>query len=477
MWFVLWDVMREVVVSDFDVIVIGAGAAGLSAGALLAKEGQRVLVLERSPFLGGRGMATNDEGYELNLGAHLLEDSGSGITRIFEHVGKRLGHGPSNTEMPVWDHEKEAWGSIRDRYGADKDELKKVIRALVDTPYEELEQWDDQPMRAWLRQHTSHQGIVDLFEFITVMECMTEDWWDHSASDNLINRKMHYEEKQTAAYSFWPEGGWDQLFTDLRDAVVEHGGEVRLGTSVSRVLIEDGSVKGVALPRADAVLPNEIFHEEVVTADAVISTLPVWHVLNVVPPSQLPGWYVDQIDFLAQDKLRIAWAGLYIATEESVSVLDRQEIATWLHAPTSRTSGFFFEQTALDPSCAPEGQHLYVTGAMLHGFERQRDMTFVKRKFDEFEHDLEVMWPGLKDHVFKRRTLVFDPSFGVLQKPGLVGSFRPHWKAPNVEGLYFASETFKSRGIGVDRAARAALTCVEDYLDRRLWPLEESYRY
>ena len=72
--------------SDYDVIIIGAGAAGLSAGALLAKEGQKVLVLERSPYLGGRGMATNDEGYELNLGAHLMEDSGSGLTRIFEHV-------------------------------------------------------------------------------------------------------------------------------------------------------------------------------------------------------------------------------------------------------------------------------------------------------------------------------------------------------------------------------------------------------
>ena len=60
------------------------------------------------------------------------------------------------------------------------------------------------------------------------------------------------------------------------------------------------------------------------------------------------------------------------------------------------------------------------------------------------------------------------PAFGVICKPYLVGKYRPDWKAPNVSGLYFASETFKSRGIGVDRAARAALTCVEHYLGRRL---------
>ena len=56
----------------------------------------------------------------------------------------------------------------------------------------------------------------------------------------------------------------------------------------------------------------------------------------------------------------------------------------------------------------------------------------------------------------------------MIQKPGLVGMYRPHWRAPNVEGLWFASETFRSRGIGVDRAARAGLTVVEDYLGKRL---------
>ncbi len=460
-------------------IVIGTGAAGLASAALLAKEGKSVLALDRSHYLGGRGMATDDEGYKLNLGAHLLEDPGSGLTKIFKHLGMTLGHGPSNTNMPVWDHVSETWGSIRDRYAGDgdKDDLKAVIQALLDTPYEELDRLDDLPMRTWLKRHTSNQGVIDLFEFITVMECMTEDWWDHSASDNLFNRKMHYEEQRTAAYSFWPEGGWDKLFCDLRDAVVDNGGVVELGRPVSRVLIESGSVCGVALPRVGASLQNEIFHDEIVSAPVVISTLPVWNVLDVISERHLPDWYVAQIRNLAQDRWRVSYAHLSIATAEPIPVLDRQEIATWLHAPISRTSGFMFEQTALDPSVAPDGRYLYVMGSMLHKHNRGRDTEFIKEKFDEFEREVEIMWPGLKDNVFKRRTYVFEPSFGVIQKPGLVGKFRPNWKAPNVEGLYFASETFQSRGIGIDRAARSGLSCVEDILGRRLWPLEEGWRY
>ena len=85
-----------------DVVVIGAGAAGLSAAALLAKEGRKVIVVDREKHLGGRAMAVPFEGYRLNLGGHLLEDSGSGITKIIEYLGGELEHGPTSQGMPVW---------------------------------------------------------------------------------------------------------------------------------------------------------------------------------------------------------------------------------------------------------------------------------------------------------------------------------------------------------------------------------------
>lgn len=108
---------------------------------------------------------------------------------------------------------------------------------------------------------------------------------------------------------------------------------------------------------------------------------------------------------------------------------------------------------------------------------RARDSVYVDDMFEKFEAELKIMYPGLNESFWRRRHLVFDPSYSVIQKPGLVGKYRPHWRAPNVEGLYFASETFRSRGIGVDRAARAGLTVVEDYLGRRLAGFEETWRY
>ncbi len=453
-----------------DVVTIGAGAAGLTAAALLALEGQRVTVLEQSPHLGGRAMAVVDEGF------NLLEDPGSGITKIFDIVGKELIHGQVSRQMPVWDHEKETWGSVKDRYAGKKGQLKKVIDALLKTPFEELDRWDDRCLREWLAQHTDDAGVIDLFEFLAVLEGLTTEWWDHSASDNLYARKMHYSERNMAGYSFWPGQGWDGMFRDLADAAAQRGASVRLGTPVERVVIEDGAVRGVMVARQPRMVPNEIFEEELVEADCVICTLPVWSVLRVVSEEALPDWYAGQIRHLAQDQFRAAWLGLYLATEDPIAIIDRKELCTWLHSPELGSSGFLFEMTAMDPATAPPGVHLYVMGGCFNG-RHGRDRTWLLDGFERFERDMVAMFPGFADAVWRRRHLVFDPGFGIAHKPGLVGTFRPHWRAPNIEGLYFASETFRSRGIGVDRAARAGLTVVEEHLGRRITGLDDSWRY
>jgi phytoene dehydrogenase-like protein len=461
--------------SRHDVVIIGAGAAGLSAGALLAKEGKSVLIVEASPWLGGRGVAVPDEGFKINLGGHLVEDSGSGITKVFEHVGKELIHGASSSDMVIWDHEKSRWGSIREQYSADKSELKKVIQIVVETPYEDFDEWDDRTLREWMLQYTKHEGVIALWEFITVLEAITENWWDHSASDNLYMRKMHYSEKGIGGYSFWPGQGWDGMFNDLRDAVVENGGEIRLDTRASRVVIENGRVLGLAVEEPH-VIPNEIFEEELLETDCVISTLPVWNVLRVVPEDDLPDWYTAQIKHLARIEFRATWLGVYFATKEPIHALDPRELATWLHTPNLPHAGFFFNMTAMDPSVAPDGSYLYVGGLDIPG-AKVRDVKWMLRTQEQFEKDLAIMYPGLGHAYWRRRHLVHEPGLGVIQKPNLVGKFRPHWRAPNVDGLYFASDTFRSRGIGVDRAARAGVTVAEDILGRRLATFGDGWRY
>jgi len=60
-------------VGDVEAIVIGAGCGGLSAGALLASQGRRVLVLEQSDAVGGCASSFQREGYTFDVGASVFE--------------------------------------------------------------------------------------------------------------------------------------------------------------------------------------------------------------------------------------------------------------------------------------------------------------------------------------------------------------------------------------------------------------------
>lgn len=59
---------RDAVPADLDVIVIGSGLGGLTAAALLAKLGKRVLVLEQMDQAGGLCRSFNEKGFDFDMG-------------------------------------------------------------------------------------------------------------------------------------------------------------------------------------------------------------------------------------------------------------------------------------------------------------------------------------------------------------------------------------------------------------------------
>ena len=74
-----------------DIIVIGAGFAGLSAAVRLAAAGRRVLVLEARGRLGGRATAFDDRetGYRVDNGQHVLAGCYHETFRFLDAIGAR----------------------------------------------------------------------------------------------------------------------------------------------------------------------------------------------------------------------------------------------------------------------------------------------------------------------------------------------------------------------------------------------------
>lgn len=60
-------------VTDVDVVVIGTGCGGLSAAALLASRGRRVLVLDQNDAVGGCASSFERDGYTFDVAASIFE--------------------------------------------------------------------------------------------------------------------------------------------------------------------------------------------------------------------------------------------------------------------------------------------------------------------------------------------------------------------------------------------------------------------
>ena len=86
-----------------DIVVIGAGIAGLTAAALLAREGRAVLVAERHNVAGGCASFYQRNGYRFDVGATLVSGFGSrGVhQRLFERFDTNVPATPVEPSMIV----------------------------------------------------------------------------------------------------------------------------------------------------------------------------------------------------------------------------------------------------------------------------------------------------------------------------------------------------------------------------------------
>jgi len=75
--------------TQYDAIVIGSGIGSLTTAALLTKEGQKVLVLERHYTAGGFTHVFKRKGYEWDVGIHYIGDVQrpmSPIKKLFDYI-------------------------------------------------------------------------------------------------------------------------------------------------------------------------------------------------------------------------------------------------------------------------------------------------------------------------------------------------------------------------------------------------------
>ena len=386
--------------SEFDIVVAGAGHNSLVCAAYLARAGLRVLVLERAQRIGGdtsteevtipgfrhdlcasahtvfqaSPIVRNDE---LALGAHGLRylfPEPAAVMPFRDGRSITMFRDPAATVREIarfsasdarayeqlladWDAIKTAHG--RSRYSAAGSPSEAIAALEATTPGLEAVRWRYSSALDTVRERFADEHVRSFFLWLSLMTMAQVD-----QPGTGLNALSLPAGRQAFSWTT-AEGGSVALPDALARIIVEHGGEVRTGNEVTRVLMENGRATGVTT--ADGV--------EHRARRAVVSTIHVMQLPEVVGRDRLgeefvrglARWRAGITMFVTHYALDAApryrteqgsdaavGAGICETTDDLVDALAsfrRGEIKT------DRAPLLAINSSAVDPSRAPTGKH------------------------------------------------------------------------------------------------------------------------
>lgn len=222
----------------YDVVVIGAGLAGLTAGLRLQQDGLKVLILERREVAGGLCGTQVLDGYEFVIACN---DFGLGLQRELSALGVSVGFKKVRTRFCL---ERETYevpltlGKLLSllRHAGDVVRLFRALKnPVVSERYEFLEPLVDGCVRS-----------PDFGDFVNSLAYA----FSRSPADLRIEElKVSFSKEYAYGYeqSIIPEGGPGVLIQKMVERFEALGGELMLRTACTGVAPQ-GALKAVSTP-------------------------------------------------------------------------------------------------------------------------------------------------------------------------------------------------------------------------------------
>ncbi len=264
--------------TDYDAIIIGSGAGGLTAAVALARAGKKVLVLEQHDRPGGWTHSFTLNGYRFSPGVHYIGDlqDGGGLRRIYD--GLDVSQDLTFVELNPDGYDHIVVGDKQVDFPKGKENLIERLKSQfpheaqgIDGYFNDLTNMIEglrrignlsNPLQAakgagnilkWMRA-TGADLINAHISDPVLRGVLAGQSGDHGMPPSQVSAFMHAG--ITHHYfngGYYPLGGAFTIPRAFVRALKKAGGEIRLKSRVKRILLEGRKVIGVELESGEEI--------------------------------------------------------------------------------------------------------------------------------------------------------------------------------------------------------------------------------
>ncbi|MDG2194999.1 MAG: NAD(P)/FAD-dependent oxidoreductase [Polaribacter sp.] len=340
---------KPTLAENYTTIIIGSGMGSLATAAILAKEGQKVLVLERHYTAGGFTHVFKRKGYEWDVGIHYIGDvqtPNSVIKKTFDYITdaqlKWADMGKVYDKIIIGEKSYDFVKGTRnfkttliEYFPEEKEAIEAYINLVFSATKASRNFYMEKALSPILSKilgnkmrkpfyQFSNKTTYEILKSIThneeLIKVITAQYGDYGLPPKKSSFIMH---AAVARHYFnggsFPVGGSSQIAKTTDEVIAKSGGTILINAEVDEVIIENNKATGVRM------VDGKIF-----SAKNIISGAGIMTTYNKLLPSQTVKKHKLK-EQLQKVRRSVAHACLYIGLKGSPDKLNLPKTNYWVY--------------------------------------------------------------------------------------------------------------------------------------------------
>ena len=279
---------KPVLAENYDTIIIGSGIGSLTTAAILAKEGQKVLVLERHYTAGGFTHVFKRKGYEWDVGIHYIGEvqrPNSVIKRLFDYISndelKWADMGDVYDKIVIGDKSfdlvkgvENYKNKLKSYFPNDIEAIDKYVDIIFKSSKTAQKFYTDKALPPLVSKligktmrepyykysdRTTYDVVSSLTDNEELIKVLTAQYGDYGLTPKKSSFAMHTSVvKHYFGGGSFPIGGSSQIANTIDPVIEAAGGTILISAEVQEIEVKKNKATGVIMADGKIIKANSI---------------------------------------------------------------------------------------------------------------------------------------------------------------------------------------------------------------------------